>query len=485
MARSATLPHELAHPLSRVELPATIKRQYAGYLRKAVVSSSLIAGDGAVVVLSPIPIVACAKWLGFEQRGVLLSPLLVLPILFCLGLYSGRGPSPYERFRLRATAVGIYAALSLTVESIKGALSPNVLSIAATTLVLLTVGHYFDAIIRTWLIKARLWGASTLVLGSDERSVKAADVLMHRPEIGLRPIGLLTNPADGNQYSAGCPVPVLDAVAAEASCAEVIVSCRPLDLLGPFQGERAWMSSCRCFVFEDALDLPACGSRARNVGGALMWETGRDNYASASLLLKRAIDISVALPALILLCPLLAVVALVVKLVDGGPAFYTQIRVGRSGAKLRVFKFRTMFVDAEARLEAYLQSNPEAQEEWRRFFKLREDPRILPAVGHFLRASSLDELPQLWNVVRGDMSLVGPRPFPEYHLKHFDPEFLAARTQVMPGLTGMWQVSSRSDGDLQTQRAQDLFYIRNRSLLLDLYIMLQTLPAILLAKGAH
>jgi lipopolysaccharide/colanic/teichoic acid biosynthesis glycosyltransferase len=220
------------------------------------------------------------------------------------------------------------------------------------------------------------------------------------------------------------------------------------------------------------------------LGEAIGLEIRRDLCLRHNQLLKRAIDILFAIPIMLLVWPIIAVLALAIKLVDPGPAFYVQERVGRNATTLRMFKLRTMYVDAERRLEDHLSRDPQARAEWQRFFKLSRDPRVLPIIGNFMRRTSLDELPQLWNVIRGDMSLVGPRPFPAYHMSSFDDEFRAIRVSVPPGITGMWQVSSRSDGDLQVQKAQDLFYIRNWSIWLDIYILLQTVPAVLGAKGA-
>ena len=187
----------------------------------------------------------------------------------------------------------------------------------------------------------------------------------------------------------------------------------------------------------------------------------------------------------VLTVPLIAISAIWIKLQSPGPAFFKQQREGQNGRRLTVYKLRTMYPEAETLLEKYLFDHPTEKQSWVRYYKLKKDPRVLPGIGFFLRRYSLDELPQLWNVLRGDMSLVGPRPFPYYHLESFPVAFRILRGSVMPGITGFWQVSQRSDGDLNVQEAEDSYYIRNWSVWLDIFILIKTLATLLSAKGAY
>ena len=202
-------------------------------------------------------------------------------------------------------------------------------------------------------------------------------------------------------------------------------------------------------------------------------------------LVKRSLDLVLGVQLLLVSAPVIFVLAAVIKLVSPGPAFFAQVREGRGGKPIRVRKLRTMHLGADERLERHLACNPSARDEWGRYMKLKEDPRLLPGIGRFMRRWSLDELPQFWNVVRGDMSLVGPRPFPEYHLESFDQEFRAIRRKVRPGITCLLQVEARSNGDLEVQRKLDSYYIRNWSPWLDLHLLGRTVGAVLKGNGAH
>jgi exopolysaccharide biosynthesis polyprenyl glycosylphosphotransferase len=194
---------------------------------------------------------------------------------------------------------------------------------------------------------------------------------------------------------------------------------------------------------------------------------------------KRIADIVFAVSLLCLLGPLMGVVALLVKLTSPGGVFFTQTRVGLDGATFKMYKFRSMRKDAEDDREFLSELN----EQDGPVFKIAEDPRLTP-IGKFLRRSSLDELPQLWNVLKGEMAIVGPRPLWEPEAEKVS-DRARLRTRVKPGLTCLWQIAGRSEIAYDEWVELDLYYIQNRSLLLDILIVCQTIPAVLSGRGAY
>lgn len=215
--------------------------------------------------------------------------------------------------------------------------------------------------------------------------------------------------------------------------------------------------------------------RARRARLAWGWRTRRTAVA------KRALDLLLVLPALLLLAPLFALLALAIRLHDGGPVLFWQRRVGRDGVEFDFPKFRSMRVDAEAVRARLLAANQHGEQGVT--FKMKRDPRITP-VGRFIRRTSLDELPQLWCVLLGTMSLVGPRPPLPAEVARYT---LADRERltVTPGLTCIWQVNGRSEVPFPQQVQMDLDYIRRPGLWADLKLLLKTLPAVLRGRGAY
>ena len=209
--------------------------------------------------------------------------------------------------------------------------------------------------------------------------------------------------------------------------------------------------------------------------------TGRARSAG-----EHATDVANALIALtmgLFLLPLMVVVALAIHLQDGGPVLFRHRRMGLNGRPFYCLKFRTMAVDAETRLAELLARDPAARQEWAKDHKLRNDPRVTP-LGAFLRRSSLDELPQLFNLLRGEMSLVGPRPIVEAEIVRYGWRY-RHYCAVKPGITGLWQVSGRNDVSYRSRVALDTLYARKRSLLLDIWILAATVPAVLTKRGSY
>jgi len=199
---------------------------------------------------------------------------------------------------------------------------------------------------------------------------------------------------------------------------------------------------------------------------------------------KRVFDLLFSLAAILLLSPLFLLIALCIRLTSKGPVIFSHERIGRGGKRFRCYKFRTMYEDAERRLQDLLKSDPSIRQEWETNYKLQKDPRVT-RVGKFLRKSSLDELPQFFNVLRGDLSVVGPRPVTLEEIRRCIGPYTNLFLSIRPGITGPWQVNGRSNTCYGTRIEMDLDYVQNHSITWDIGLILRTIPAVLFSRGAY
>lgn len=199
----------------------------------------------------------------------------------------------------------------------------------------------------------------------------------------------------------------------------------------------------------------------------------------------RALDVLIAALALLAFLPLLGLCGILILLLSPGPIFFKQVREGHLGRPLTVFKLRTMHVDSESRLKQLLCESEVARREWTERRALTRDPRVIPILGAFMRRFSVDESPQFWNILKGDMAIVGPRPFELAVVERFPDKYRARRTAVRPGLTGLFQVSGRKQHSMRRALAYDMIYLRRRSALFDIYILLKTPAAVIFGFGAQ
>jgi Undecaprenyl-phosphate galactose phosphotransferase WbaP len=471
---------EAAHPtatLTRTSIALRIRRRYLVAL--ALVCADL--GTGLAVV----PAIGMLTRVGFTL-GAWTIPALIL-VYWALGLYNGFGPSPYERLGLRVQGIGLLMIADCTLGIVaSGPLHAGFIVLACPAL--LMVGHYSEACVRIYLIRKELWGGAAVFVGAGAHSGRLAQYLQQYPEFGLRPAGFV-RVAQEDTGQMPWFLPALGGIADIEKLGpwvEVLVFRSAADTAALSPSLWRCLDARHLVLVGESDDLPSLWLKTRSLGLLIGVELRQDAKKwKRRFKNKRLVDLLVTMPACLLAAPVIAVAALAIKVADPGPAFYFQDRVGLNGRNVRVCKLRTMFHDAENRLQEHLARDPAARAEWQCFFKLSHDPRILPIVGTFLRRTSLDELPQLLNVLLGQMSLVGPRPFPSYHVRSFDSEFQEIRCSIPPGLSGLWQVAGRSNGNLEVQRQQDLFYILNWSIWLDMYILIETPVAILTARGAR
>jgi Undecaprenyl-phosphate galactose phosphotransferase WbaP len=457
------------------------------------------ASDTAALLLAGIA--AYALWALPARRQSLALYLEIAPLISVFlagyaqaGLYPGFGVGPVETLRrlTYATTFGflVLAAISFALK-VPPLYSRVTFTLAfAFSLLLVPVARALVAHrARRWT----WWAEPVVVIGTGERAARVIRSIRQARHVGYRPVAALAFGPPGE------PAPDVDvegvpivggidrtpALAAEGIRVALLESRRADPGRDRPMIDRLQRDFRHVVLLREYDDLPVEGLQVRNLGGLVGIEYTNNLLRKGNQAIKRMLDLVLATLALIAAGPVIALAAALVRLLDGGPAFFVQNRAGLDGRRIAVPKIRTMRRDAEERLEEYLAASPELRREWDDHFKLRTDPRLIPLVGGIFRRYSIDELPQLWTVLRGDMSLVGPRPFPDYHLEHFPPAFLELRLRVRPGITGLWQITVRSAGSTSEQESYDSYYIRNWSVWLDLYVLSRTIAAVASGRGAY
>ncbi len=408
------------------------------------------------------------------------------------GLYPGFGLGPVETLRRLsyATAFGFVLLAAISFALKVPPLYSRMTFIFACAFSLLAV-PVARAVVRRRARRWAWWAEPVVIVGTGERAARVVRSIQHAGGFGYRPVMVLAFGADVPIEGDVEGVPVVGGLdrtsdlAAQGIRVAFLESRRADPSRDRPMVDRLQRDFRHVVLIREYDDLPVEGLQIRNLGQLVGIEYTNNLLREANQAVKRALDVIVAFFALLPAAPVIGAAALLVRVLDGGPAFFVQERTGLDGRRVAVPKIRTMRRDAEKRLAEHLAARPELRREWEDRFKLRDDPRLIPIVGRLFRRFSVDELPQLWTVLRGDMSLVGPRPFPDYHLEHFSPEFLALRLRVRPGITGLWQINVRSAGSIADQQSYDSYYIRNWSVWLDLYVLSRTIAAVASGRGAY
>jgi exopolysaccharide biosynthesis polyprenyl glycosylphosphotransferase len=415
-------------------------------------------------------------------------PLGWILLLMVVGAYSPRsfGVGTFEFRRVLnaslVTAGGVGIACYLARYSLSRGFFVLTFVLGITLLIL---GRLM---LRRMVQRARRSGKLTLraIIVGPERSVtEVAQVLQRESWLGYRVVGAVTPLGDEVELSSGLPVvghvnDVLDAV--QRTHADTVVFTSAGFASANDLRRVAWeleSHNAQMIVVPSISDVSRGRVHMRPVGGLPLVYVERPQSEAASTWLKRAFDILGALAVLLVVSPVLAITALLIKREDGGPVLFRQERVGRDGKTFECLKFRSMVVDAEARLQALQAQNMGDGV----LFKMTDDPRIT-RIGKVIRRFSIDEFPQLVNVLRGEMSLVGPRPSLPSEVERYHSDVMR-RLRVRPGLTGLWQVSGRSDLSWDDAVRLDLYYVDNWSMMQDLHILVRTVRAVAAARGAY
>ncbi len=338
--------------------------------------------------------------------------------------------------------------------------------------------------VRTWLAHIGRWGVPVSVYGEGKELELFISMLKGNKQLGYQPVCVFSNETKPGECTKG--VPVMGGIKNLNRRTPVALILQ--ESFGKDQFSTVLSRSLKNYrkvvLIPDLLSAPSLWVLPLDFEGVLGLEITKNLLNPLPRALKIYTDYFLAVLTMPLWIPLVSILCFFIWMEDRANPFFRQERMGKKGRLFYTIKFRTMVPDAEAVLQQVFETDRESKEEWERSFKLKRDPRIT-RIGRLLRVTSLDELPQLFNVLNGTMSIVGPRPLPLYHFNSLPRTVCMLRNQVRPGITGLWQVSGRSEAGTAGMARWDSYYVRNWSVWLDIVILFRTAKAVLSAKGAY
>jgi len=426
-----------------------------------------------------------------EVEHVLILGIVVLT--FISGrMYPGAGTNPAEEIKL----VTQYSSSALIVGMMLNIVLRSAWLSATVTLLSISAFSIINILLLRWLVRIiaaqlGIWGVPVVILARPAQVEALTQYFLQRRRLGFMPVLSATDSENRTTIASVVPVVNLNSLLAGSSSQARLKAVDTILIDASFFGQNfadnpymKLLDKFQHIIFiSDMGWLEGASLAIRDFEGLIGVEARRNTLSALWSSLKRIVDFMGALLGMLLLAPFLLIIAVLIKLDSSGPVFYVQPRVGMDGKRIRIYKFRTMLMNAEQALAEHLNLNAAARLEWDQTQKLRGDPRIT-RVGKFLRKFSIDELPQLFNVLLGDMSLVGPRPLMVDQIIRYGGGIDIYRG-IRPGMTGLWQVSGRNHTTFQERANFDVYYVRHWSIWLDIYIILRTVWVVLSRDGAY
>jgi Undecaprenyl-phosphate galactose phosphotransferase WbaP len=462
--------------------------------RRTVMSAFMIGSDLFCLVAS----IELALLLWSQVRADLYpanyQPLLIpvgllfLSIYALMGLYPGVGLGPVEELRRLSIGTTLSMLGLMGLSFYLRNVNEWSRAVLGLTLILMLIGApLVRRLTRRLALRLGLWGMPVAVIGENEAVEHIFDNLRRNSLHGLLPVLSIKTSSLDHIFPTASQMRTIEqwdsnGLFDDIDIAIIVPNQSPLSAVKNILLNPGHRFNRVIVMFNEPRMGPMWFTPlllAEHVG----LEVRHQLINQTHQLTKRVIDLGLIIVSLPILLPFLLLIMIAIRIDSPGPAFYTQKRVGFDGRELRIWKFRTMVKDAEETLESMLRQDPALRNEWEQNFKLKNDPRIT-RVGDFLRRTSLDEFPQLWNVLRHEMSIIGPRPIVAEEIPLYKDDFEIYK-QVLPGMTGMWQISGRNDLSYDERIGLDVYYVQNWSIWLDLHILMHTIIIVLLGRGAY